>query len=91
LNTIYLVHHFPIIRNEIRLLITKQYPSTLISCYESFSSLPSTIKKNAILIINLNVPDLNKLKTLKKLQNKGIKIIVWIRSEDETTIRFFLQ
>lgn len=91
MSSIFLVHHFPIILNEIRLLITKQYPSTRINSYDSFSNISHEIKINDIIIIYIDVPDLNLLKILKELQNTGVKIIVWIGSEDESTIRFLLQ
>lgn len=92
MSKIFLVHPFPIIRDEVRLLIEEQYPTTQVTCYEALSSLPSqSLNKNDILIIYLDHSNIDALKSLNTLKKREIKILTWIESHDESSIKFILQ
>ncbi|MFE1242989.1 response regulator transcription factor [Fictibacillus sp. NPDC058756] len=92
MSKIFLVHPFPIIRDEVRLLIEEQYPASQVNCYETLSLLPSQLlNKKDILIIHIDQSNIDALKSLNTLKNNELKILIWIESEDESLIKFILQ
>jgi two-component system, NarL family, response regulator DegU len=91
-NNIYIIHPFPIIRKGLSFYIQNEYKSVSVNEFSKLEDVNlKNIAQNDILIINIQKITVEILNILTKLQNKGIKIIIWMDSLDEMQIRSLFQ
>lgn len=90
--SIYVLHQLPIILRMIQITIEKHFTTTSSFYLKSLHDINNELLKHGdILIIHINNPDINTLKSLKTLKTKGIKILILIDSDNEEIIRYLLQ
>jgi two-component system, NarL family, response regulator DegU len=91
-SSIYVIHQLPIILRIIQMTIEKHFTTTSNFYLTSFHEINRELLTSGdILIIHINNPDINTLKSLKTLKTKGIKILPIIDSDNEEVIRYLLQ
>jgi two-component system, NarL family, response regulator DegU len=92
LNSIFFIHPFPIIRNELTFVIKEQFSAAVVHEYETFFQCnPGLLNKDDIIIIYVKTSTTDILNSLTLLQNKGVKIIIWMESSDEIQTRNLFQ
>ncbi|WP_231618239.1 response regulator transcription factor [Fictibacillus sp. 23RED33] len=91
MKSIFLVNALPVIRNEMHMLVKTNFPSLKFSSYTTLNECSThSFNKQDILIVYMESPIESVLKILKSLQKKGVKIVIWIGSNNEKEIQSFL-
>jgi two-component system, NarL family, response regulator DegU len=89
---LFLIHRFPILLEELYLMIRKVFTCSHIHRLKSLQELNSNLINNGdILIIYIETTGPNLLKVLNKLKQKGVKIILLIESKEEKYLKYLLQ
>lgn len=73
------------------MLVKTNFPSLKFSSYTTLNECSThSFNKQDILIVYMESPIESVLKILKSLQKKGVKIVIWIGSNNEKEIQSFL-
>jgi two-component system, NarL family, response regulator DegU len=91
-NNILIIYPFQILRKGLSCYIQNHYKTATVFEFDTLEDCDTTlIKQNDILIIYIQTTSVTLLNTLKRLQKKDIKIVIWMESSDDQQISFLFR